>query len=91
MTALPSTDGSLRLDDVEVRTPDGARLVDPLDVRLDPGDSLVITGSSGTGKTTLLRSLAQLWPFTSGTLRRPQDAPCFCPNCRTCRWAICAR
>ncbi len=60
------------LDDVEVRTPAGIRLVDPLDVRLDPGESLVITGSSGSGKTTLLRSLAQLWPFTSGTLRSPQ-------------------
>jgi putative ATP-binding cassette transporter len=32
---------------------------------------LVITGRSGTGKTTLLRSLAELWPFTSGTLTRP--------------------
>ena len=72
LTALPSTDGSRQLDDVEVRTPAGVRLVDPLDVRLDPGESLVITGGSGTGKTTLLRSLAQLWPFTSGTLRRPE-------------------
>ena len=53
------------------------RLIDPLDVRLDPGESLVITGSSGSGKTTLLRSLAQLWPFTSGTLRRPQDDTMF--------------
>ncbi len=77
LTALPSGNGSLELDDVEVRTPDGARLVDPLDVRLDSGDSLVITGSSGTGKTTLLRSLAQLWPFTSGTLRGPQDETMF--------------
>src|SRR5882757_3175588 len=71
-TALPSTDGSVELDDVEVRTPAGVRLVDPLDVRLDPGDSLVITGESGTGKTTLLRSLAQLWPFASGTVRSPE-------------------
>ena len=69
-----------------------SRLVDPLDMRLDPGDSLVITGSSGAGKTTLLRSLAQLWPFTSGTLRAAAGrAPCSCPSCRTCRWAICAR
>ena len=73
LTAVPSTDGSLELDDVEVRTPTGTRLIDPLDVRLDPGESLVITGGSGSGKTTLLRSLAQLWPFTSGTLRRPED------------------
>jgi putative ATP-binding cassette transporter len=46
-------------------------------VRLDPGEALMITGGSGTGKTTLLRSLAQLWPFTSGTLRRPQDETMF--------------
>jgi putative ATP-binding cassette transporter len=77
LTALSSTDGSVELDDVEVRTPEGVQLVDPLDVRLDPGDSLVITGESGTGKTTLLRSLAQLWPFTSGTLRSPEGATMF--------------
>ncbi len=47
LTALPSTDGSLQLDDVEVRTPAGTRLIDPLDVRLDPGESLVITGDIG--------------------------------------------
>jgi vitamin B12/bleomycin/antimicrobial peptide transport system ATP-binding/permease protein len=77
LTALPSADGSLELDDVEVRTPQGARLLEPLDVRLDSGDSLVITGGSGTGKTTLLRSLAQLWPFTSGTVRCPADGTMF--------------
>ena len=77
LTVLSSSDGSVELDDVEVRTPAGVRLVNPLDMRLDPGDSLVITGSSGAGKTTLLRSLAQLWPFTSGTLRGPQDETMF--------------
>jgi vitamin B12/bleomycin/antimicrobial peptide transport system ATP-binding/permease protein len=77
LTALPSGDGALELDDVEVRTPQGVRLVDPIDVRLDSGDSLVITGGSGCGKTTLLRSLAQLWPFTSGTVRSPADGTMF--------------
>jgi putative ATP-binding cassette transporter len=77
LTALPSADGSLELDDVEVRTPQGARLLEPLDVRLDSGESLVITGGSGTGKTTLLRSLAQLWPFTSGTVRCPAEGTMF--------------
>ena len=71
MLTWPSEDGSVEFDGVEVRTPDGDPLVDPLDVRLESGQSLVITGQSGAGKTTLLRSLAELWPYASGTLRCP--------------------
>lgn len=73
LETVACTDGSVQLERVEVRTPGGSQLVDPLDVRLEPGDGLVITGRSGVGKTTLLRSLAQMWPYTSGTLRRPLD------------------
>jgi len=68
----PSEEATVELRDVEVRTPAGDRLIDPLDVQLDDGDSLVITGRSGAGKTTLLRSLAELWPYASGTLCRPE-------------------
>jgi vitamin B12/bleomycin/antimicrobial peptide transport system ATP-binding/permease protein len=73
LTVAASPDGSVELIDVEVRSPAGDQLIEPLDLRLQPGDSLVITGRSGSGKTTLLRSLALLWPFASGTLRRPAD------------------
>ncbi|MBP1822805.1 ABC transporter ATP-binding protein/permease [Mycobacterium sp. OAE908] len=71
VTTTPCRDGSVVLDDVEVRTPDGKQLIKPLDMRLEIGDTLVVTGPSGSGKTTLLRSLAELWPFCSGTLTRP--------------------
>jgi vitamin B12/bleomycin/antimicrobial peptide transport system ATP-binding/permease protein len=71
VTTTPCKDGSVVLDDVEVRTPDGKQLIKPLDMRLEIGDTLVVTGPSGSGKTTLLRSLAELWPFCSGTLTRP--------------------
>lgn len=67
----PCTDGTVELTAVEVRTPDGTQLIDPVDLRLEIGDAMIITGRSGTGKTTLLRSLAELWPFTTGTLTRP--------------------
>lgn len=67
----PSEEAAVELRDIEVRTPVGDRLIDPLDVQLAEGDSLVITGRSGAGKTTLLRSLAELWPYASGTLCRP--------------------
>lgn len=71
MLVKPSEQTAVELRDVEVRTPGGDRLIDPLDVQLAEGDSLVITGRSGAGKTTLLRSLAELWPYASGTLCRP--------------------
>jgi putative ATP-binding cassette transporter len=71
ITTTACVDGAVVLQDVEVRTPDGTQLINPLDMRLEVGDTLVVTGQSGTGKTTLLRSLAELWPYTSGTLTRP--------------------
>ncbi len=71
ITTTPCVDGTVQLKRIEVRTPDGKQLVNPLDLRLEVGDTLVVTGQSGAGKTTLLRSLAELWPFTSGTLTRP--------------------
>ncbi len=71
ITTTPCVDGTVQLTDIEVRTPDGKQLINPLDLRLEVGDTLVVTGPSGVGKTTLLRSLAELWPFTSGTLTRP--------------------
>lgn len=71
ITTTPCKDGTVQLEKIEVRTPDGKQLVNPLDLRLEVGDTLVVTGASGAGKTTLLRSLAELWPFTTGTLTRP--------------------
>ena len=68
-----SEDGTLEVDGVEVRTPDGEYLVNSLDLRLDPGDTLLISGPSGIGKTVLLQGLAGLWPFVSGRVRLPAD------------------
>jgi putative ATP-binding cassette transporter len=58
-------------EDVDVRTPDGKRLIRALSLRLEPGDGLLIKGPSGSGKTVLLQSVAGLWPYTSGVVRYP--------------------
>lgn len=71
LAAEDSPDGALELRDVEVRNPSGSQLIEPLSLRLEPGDSLVITGPSGCGRTTLLRSIALLWPYATGTVRHP--------------------
>jgi vitamin B12/bleomycin/antimicrobial peptide transport system ATP-binding/permease protein len=71
VTMSGAADGSLEVDGVEVRTPGGDTLVRDLDVRLEAGDTLLISGPSGIGKTVLLQSLAGLWPFVSGSIRVP--------------------
>ena len=77
VTTTASGDGALEVDGVGVRTPDGEHLIRGLDLRLEAGDALLISGPSGIGKTVLLQSLAGLWPFVSGSVRLPssrQDA-----------------
>jgi putative ATP-binding cassette transporter len=75
--ALPAADvedsDDLQIHDLTVRRPDERVLVDDLDLELGAGASLLVTGPSGGGKTTLLRSLAQLWPYASGSVRRPTE------------------
>jgi vitamin B12/bleomycin/antimicrobial peptide transport system ATP-binding/permease protein len=73
--ALPAVDveggPGLQVRGLQVRLPDDRVLVDGLDLDLEAGDSLFVTGISGGGKTTLLRSLADLWPYAEGSVRRP--------------------
>lgn len=71
LTVVDGEDDSVVLDDVDVRTPAGDALIDRLNLRLEPGDAMIITGRSGSGKTTLLRALAQLWPYAGGAMIRP--------------------
>jgi putative ATP-binding cassette transporter len=73
--ALPSAtteegDG-LEVRGLTVRLPDGRVLVEGLDLSLTAGDRLFVTGPSGAGKTTVLRTLADLWPWCDGMVRRP--------------------
>lgn len=71
LTVTADQTGAVAFDAIEVRDPVGDRLISDLHLRLAPGESLMITGKSGTGKSTLLRSLAELWPYASGTMRCP--------------------
>lgn len=63
---------SLGLEGLTVRTPDRARqLVRDLSFRLKPGESALLMGESGSGKSSLLRTIAGLWQSGSGTINRP--------------------
>ncbi|HEZ5575502.1 TPA: ATP-binding cassette domain-containing protein [Neisseria meningitidis] len=50
----------------------GEILLSGINIKLKSGDSLLIRGPSGCGRTSLLRALAGLWPFgSSGKVSRP--------------------
>jgi putative ATP-binding cassette transporter len=70
VTVADRPDG-LDIEDLTVCRPDGAPLIQNLTLHLSPGQALLVTGASGCGKTTLLRSLADLWPYAHGTIGRP--------------------
>ena len=68
-------DDKLALEHLTVQTPNYQRtLVSDLSVALQPGRGLVIVGASGTGKSSLLRTIAGLWSAGSGTIVRPDLA-----------------
>ncbi len=58
-------------ENMALNLPNGKPLIAPFALSLQPGSSTLITGASGSGKSTLFRAFAGIWPFGSGTVRRP--------------------
>ena len=61
------TDALLRLDHVQLRRGSRAVLAG-VSFAVAPGEIVAILGQSGSGKTTVLRAIAALEPFHSGTI-----------------------
>lgn len=62
--------GLLKVNDVGVVAPGtGKQILRNISFGLAPGDALAVIGPSGTGKSTLARTLAGLVPITSGNIR----------------------
>src|ERR1700730_333466 len=65
---------ALRLRDLSVTLDDGSAMVDDADVAIKPGERVLIAGESGTGKSTLVRAIAGLWPWGGGTIEVQKGA-----------------
>ena len=65
-------DDQLSFERVTLQTPDYAQtLIKELNVAIPQGQSLMVVGASGCGKSSLLRMIAGLWDSGEGTLSRP--------------------
>ncbi len=56
----------LQLRDATVGYGEGAKILDRVDLRLDPDDRIAIVGANGQGKTTLVKSIAQRLDLMGG-------------------------
>jgi putative ATP-binding cassette transporter len=73
------TDGEviLSLQDLSVTLDDGTAVVGEAEVAVEPGERLLVAGESGTGKSTLVRAIAGLWPWGGGSINLHPDRRLF--------------
>src|SRR5436853_542655 len=64
----------LALEKLDLELPDGRQLIGGVNLSLARGDTVLLGGRSGTGKSTLIRAVAGIWPFGRGVVRLPRGA-----------------
>lgn len=70
----------VEVDALDLNLPDGRLLRPNISLSASPGQSLLITGPSGLGKSTLMRAIAGLWPFGRGRIRVTDGRSLFLPQ-----------
>jgi vitamin B12/bleomycin/antimicrobial peptide transport system ATP-binding/permease protein len=80
-TTAPAVDHQARphtrrveIDRLELRLPNGSPLIAADKLTFGPGERVLVTGPTGSGKSTLFRAIAGIWPFGSGSITVPSDA-----------------
>ncbi|MDX2167869.1 MAG: SbmA/BacA-like family transporter [Deltaproteobacteria bacterium] len=63
--------GALQLDQLQLETPDGRPLLAPVSAAAPAGACTAISGPPGSGRTMLVRALADVWPFGAGRVALP--------------------
>lgn len=72
-----SNETMLELKDLSVTLDDGTAVVGETEVAIEPGERLLVAGESGTGKSTLVRAIAGLWPWGGGSVNFHADRRLF--------------
>ena len=69
-----SDDSALHLCGLSIAQHDGTLMLADTDAVIGRGEKVLVKGDPGTGKSTLIRAMAGLWPWGSGRILRPKDA-----------------
>jgi vitamin B12/bleomycin/antimicrobial peptide transport system ATP-binding/permease protein len=64
-----TTGAALRLGHLSVMLEDGTAVVKDAEVVIARGERILVAGESGTGKSTLVRAIAGLWPWGRGKIQ----------------------
>lgn len=70
--ASPNAADRLSLDHLVMAVPGGETMAAVPTLSLGPGERALVNGPSGSGKSSLMRTLVGLWPPRSGRLSRPE-------------------
>lgn len=67
----------LRLRNLTVTLDDGTVVINDADAAVGKGEKVLLVGESGTGKSTLVRAIAGLWPWGGGEIVVQKGAKLF--------------
>lgn len=77
---LSAGDNRLVFDEVRVFLPSGHSRLSESHVELNPGERIVVVGGPSSGKTSLFRAMAGLWPWGAGRIELPAASLMFMPK-----------
>jgi len=74
---IRTQDGIIKFDNVKLMTPNGDVLIENLNFTVRSGQNVIVVGPNGCGKSSLFRTIGELWPVASGTLTKPGSGHLF--------------